>query len=166
MTNTSPQIVSFDPAHRKALLDLSIRAWDPVFPRVMEAVPRFVYESFYPHGWRQRQYDDLATTLDEEPDNIDVAIHESAPVGWVCTRLHPEDRMGEVYVLVVDPEHQRRGVGQALLEHSFRRIRAAGMGMVMVETGDDLGHAPARAIYESIGFERWPVARYFKDLGQ
>lgn len=36
--------------------------------------------------------------------------------------------------------------------------------MVMVETGGDRGHVPARATYEAEGFVRWPVARYFKDL--
>jgi hypothetical protein len=40
------------------------------------------------------------------------------------------------------------------------------MTMVMVETGDDSGHAAARSAYESTGFERWPVARYFKDLSR
>jgi hypothetical protein len=36
--------------------------------------------------------------------------------------------------------------------------------MVMVETGGDPGHAAAQAGYEAAGFERWPVARYFKNL--
>ena len=43
-------------------------------------------------------------------------------------------------------------------------MRSAGMQIVMVETGDDPGHAASRATYESIGFERWPVARYFREL--
>lgn len=72
--------------------------------------------------------------------------------------------MGEVYVLAVDPRHQRQSIGNALLEHSFERIRRADMNMVMVETGDDRGHAPARSAYDAAGFERWPVARYFKGL--
>ena len=38
------------------------------------------------------------------------------------------------------------------------------MRMVMVETGDDPGHVPARNDYEAAGFEPWPVARYFKNL--
>ena len=38
------------------------------------------------------------------------------------------------------------------------------MRMVMVETGDDPGHEPARRLYESAGYQRWPVARYFADL--
>jgi GNAT superfamily N-acetyltransferase len=93
-----------------------------------------------------------------------VALVNGVPAGWVCTRLHPDDRMGEVYVLAVDPDHQRAGVGRALLERSFDRARRAGMRMAMVETGDDPGHEPSRRAYEAAGFERYPVARYFKDL--
>ena len=146
------EIVAYRPEQRRALLDLSLRAWAPVFPLMEPDVPAFVYRSFYPEGWRQRQAADLAEVLD------------GRPVGWVCTRLHPEDRMGEVYIVVVDPDYQRRGIGRALMNHSMERARAAGMAMVMVETGGDHGHAPARATYEGLGFQRWPVARYFKDL--
>ncbi len=157
-------IVAFVPEHREALLALSLRAWEPVFPLVREAVSPFVYEAFYPSGWRERQRADLAAVLDNEPENVDVALVELQPVGWVCTRLHPADSMSEMYVLAVDPAHQRTGVGRALMDHSFARARKAGMRMVMVETGDDPGHMPARRAYEAVGFERWPVARYFKDL--
>lgn len=52
--------------------------------------------------------------------------------------------MSEVYVLAVDPLHQRKGVSRALMDHSFDVGRKAGMSMVLVETGDDPGHAPAR----------------------
>src|SRR5699024_4836768 len=52
----------------------------------------------------------------------------------------------------------------ALLDHAQARAREAGMRMVMVETGDDPGHEPARRLYESAGYQRWPVARYFADL--
>ena len=158
------EIIAYRPQQRQELLDLSLRAWAPVFPLMEQDVPAFVYRSFYPEGWRQRQASDLAEVLDGEPDNVDVAVLDDRPVGWVCTRLHPEDRMGEVYIVVVDPDYQRRGIGRALMNHSMERARAAGMAMVMVETGGDRGHAPARATYEGLGFRRWPVARYFKDL--
>ncbi len=159
-------IAAYDPGDRSALLDLSLRAWRPVFPLMRPNVPGFVYDSFYPEGWEQRQAADLAEVLDGEPENVDVASEGGRPVGWVCTRLHPGDDMGEIYVIVVDPDHQRRGIGRALMEHTHRRIAEAGMRMAMVETGGDPGHAPARRAYEAAGFERWPVARYFKDLGR
>lgn len=158
------QIVPFSAGHREPLLALSLRAWEPVFPLLEPAVPSFVYESFYPRGWRERQTDDLAATLDGEPENIDVVLVDGAPAGWICTRLHPKDSMGEVYVLAVDPQHQGKGLGRALMHHSIGRARSHGMRMVMVETGDDPGHETARRLYERSGFERWPVARYFKDI--
>ncbi|MEP6500528.1 hypothetical protein [Microcoleus vaginatus] len=40
----------------------------------------------------------------------------------------------------------------------------AGMSVAMVETGGDRGHERARHTYEKVGFELFPVARYFKKL--
>lgn len=158
------EIIPFRPHHREALLELSLRAWAPVFPLVREDVPDFVCRSFWPDGWETRQRSDLAQVLDDTPGEVDVAVSDEVPVGWVCTRLHPEDSMGEVFVVAVAPEVQNRGVGRMLLEHAETRVRAAGMSMIMVETGGDRGHAPARSLYRSEGYVRWPVARYFKDL--
>ncbi|WP_081737784.1 GNAT family N-acetyltransferase [Arthrobacter sp. H41] len=121
-----------------------------------------MYESFYPQGWITRQVADLSRVLDDEPGSVQVALEDGQVIGWEAVRLHLQDRMGEVYVLAVDPDYQRRGVGTALMNHAFENIRAA--GMAMVETGDDPGHAASRASYEAAGFTRWPVARYFKDL--
>ena len=83
------EIVAYRPQQRQALLDLSLRAWAPVFPLMEQDVPAFVYRSFYPEGWRQRQAADLAEVLDGEPDGVDVAVLDGRPVGWVCTRPIP-----------------------------------------------------------------------------
>lgn len=158
------EIVKYMSHHRDEVLALSLRAWDPVFPLMRESVTAFVYENFYPNGWRERQFEDLASVLDGEPENVAVAVDGSTILGWVCTRLHAQDQMSEIYVLAVDPAFQGRGIARALMEHSFHQARQAGMRMVLVETGGDPGHAPARRAYEAVGFQRWPVARYFKDL--
>lgn len=158
------QIRPYTSEQRAAVLQLSVRAWAPVFPITRSAVPEFVYDSFYPDGWEARQLADMATVLDEEPENVDLAFDGEVLAGWACTRLHPEDHMAELYVLAVDPSQQRQGVASALMGCVDDRARAAGMKMVMVETGGDPGHAPARAVYESAGYQRWPVARYFKGV--
>lgn len=158
------EIAAFEPSLKARVLELSLRAWEPVFDGLRAAVQGYVYEAFYPRGWRARQVSDIEGFLDAEGGRAWVAVRDGAVVGWVGVRLHPEDMMGEIHVLAVDPDHQRRGVATALVEHAMAQMSRSGMRIVMVETGDDPGHAPSRAVYEAAGFERWPVARYFRKL--
>lgn len=39
-------------------------------------------------------------------------------------------------------------------------MRARGVAVVHVGTGGDVFHAPARALYESLGFSAYPVVDY------
>lgn len=158
------KIVPYESHHRSQVLALSLQAWAPVFAKLEPAVPPYVYRAFYPDGWEMRQAAEIEKVLREEDQSVWVAFDSDTAVGWVGTRLHPEDSMGEVYILAVDPTRQREGVASALLETAVGYMRAAGMKIVMVETGDDPGHAASRATYECSGFERWPVARYFREL--
>lgn len=150
--------------YRAAILALSLKAWSPVFQKLKPAVPDYVYANFYPKGWEVRQTDDIGAFLDSEGEQVWVALDGQAVAGFVGIRLHHEDNMGEIYILAVDPDHQRKGIAQALMDLAFESLRRVGMKMVMVETGDDPGHAPSRATYEKAGFARWPVARYFRKL--
>lgn len=157
-------IVPFGADHLEPIVALSLRAWAPVFAKLEPAVQPYVYRAFYPQGWRARQEADIRALLATEGDRVRVALDGDAVGGWVGLRVHPEDRMGEIHILAVDPDHQRRGIATALMKQAFAEFSAAGMAMVMVETGDDPGHAPSRATYERAGFQRWPVARYFREL--
>lgn len=157
-------IVSFAPEFRDAVVGLSLRAWAPVFERMRSAVEPYIYDAFYPDGWEVRQAADIGDFLDAEGGQVWVAMVDSAVAGWIGIRLHPADQMGEIHILAVDPGDQRRGVASALMAHAMSTMREAGMKIVMVETGDDPGHAASRATYEHAGFKRWPVARYFRPL--
>jgi GNAT superfamily N-acetyltransferase len=158
------QILPYAPTYRQALLDLSLAAWEPVFSNMRPAVPDYVFQAFYPDGWKKRQLADIDAFIDESADLIWLALRDDILVGWVGGKIHPEDRMGEIFILAVAPTAQRQGIAGALMEHVFNFMRGSGMSMMMVETGDDPGHAPSRAAYEQAGFERWPVARYFRKL--
>ena len=146
------------------ILAISQRAWTPVFALLQEHVQRYIYDAFYPKGWWQRQQADIQDMIAEGKTSVWIARSEEKTVGYIGIRIHPEDMMGEIYIIAVDPDHQGRGAASMLMRFAFDEIKRAGMKMVMVETGGDPGHAPARRAYEAIGFERWPVARYFKQL--
>lgn len=158
------EIEPFTPQFTRDVIELAIAAWRPVFAKTEFEVPRFVYDAFYPEGWEARQRADVAAILESEPQNIWLARVDEDLAGFIGIRLHVEDQMGEIYIIAVSPAHQRAGIGRRLMQFAEEHIRANGMQMIMVETIADAGHEPARRAYESFGFERWPVARYFKEL--
>jgi|SRR5215469_10987178 len=54
-----------------------------------------------------------------------------------------------------------RGIGRAILDHLIDVARALGIRRVSLETGTTLGFAPARALYEDVGFvESGPFGSY------
>jgi GNAT superfamily N-acetyltransferase len=158
------EVVPYSREHKQAVIDLAIAAWTPVFAKTQCEVPGFVYKTFYPDGWEARQKKDVATLLETEPQTIWLARLGHEPIGFIGVRIHAADRMGEVHILAVAPDHQRLGIGRRLMQFAEDHIRMRGMKMIMVETIGDTGHEPARRAYEAFGFERWPVARYFKAL--
>jgi hypothetical protein len=43
-------------------------------------------------------------------------------------------------------------------------MKAAGVEVVGIGTGDDAFHAAARSLYESMGFTKIPIAGYLKKI--
>lgn len=158
------RLIPYTPEQRTAVLDLAVEAWTPVFADTSEEVPDFVYDAFYPEGWQARQIEDVGALLDQSEVSVWLLSDNQGLLGFVGFQLHPEDRMGAIHIIAIAPARQRQGLGKRLLNFAEAQIRDAGMSMAMVETVGDTGHAPARAAYEASGYERWPVARYFKKL--
>ena len=157
-------IVAYRSEYRDEVLALTLAVWTPIFAKTRHEVPSFVYDAFYPQGWQARQTSDVGSLLDTEPENIWLAMQDGELAGFIGLRMHPDDQMGEVSIIAVSPDRQRQGIGRALLDFAEQQSRSAGMKIVMVETVGDRGHAPARRAYEATGYERWPVARYFKPV--
>ena len=147
-----------------AVVRLSLRAWEPVFASLGEVFSAEVYRESYPQGWRVSQQKAVEAACSDPPMRVWVAVADASVAGFVAIRFHEADKMGEIYMIAVDPDFQRRGLGAALTEHALDAMKSAGMSLAMVETGADDGHAPARRTYEKSGFDLFPVARYFKKL--
>lgn len=78
--------------------------------------------------------------------------------------LSGKEPLGQIYMIAVDPPHQRRGVGIALTTHATDWIRRQGMTVALIGTGGGPGHAPARRLYERAGYTPLPIVNYFKRL--
>jgi ribosomal protein S18 acetylase RimI-like enzyme len=157
------RIEPYDDSKLEAIVRLALRAWAPVFESIANAMDPEVYREQHP-DWRVTQRKAVEAVCADPDAHVWVALEGSDTVGFVALKLHAEDRIGEIYMIAVDPDFQRRGIAASLTDHSLAWLKQAGMTTAMVETGGDPGHAPARRTYESAGFRLFPVAKYFKKL--
>lgn len=145
------------------VVELSLRAWAPVFDSLRGALGEGLFSRMHP-DWREGQRRAVEEACADGQLTVSVAEIDGAVVGFVAVKADVDGRLGEIHMVAVDPDHQRRGVGGALTRVATDQLAEAGMSIAMVETGGDPGHAPARATYEQAGFTLLPIARYFKLL--
>ena len=157
------KIQPYEDSKLDAIVRLSLRAWEPVFDSIRKAMDPDVYREQHP-DWRVTQKDAVESVCADLETRVWTASEGSQTIGFVAVKLHSDERLGEIYMIAVDPKSQRRGIATALTKHALAWFKESGMTTVMVDTGGDPGHAPARRTYESAGFRPFPIARYFKKL--
>jgi len=157
------QIKPYEPSDVEAVVRLSLRAWSPVFDSLKKALEPSVWQQFYPDGWQVSQEKSVRDTCANADMKTWVAIEGGNVAGFVVVRFH-DGKLGEIYMIAVDPNYNRRGIAMAKTDFAVDRMKEAGMEIAMVETGGDPGHAPARAAYEKAQFRALPLARYFRKL--
>ncbi len=115
---------------------------------------------------------DLATLLEREkepwfdPDGLLVLEADGRVAGSCWTKIHADTDppMGEIYVIVVDPEFHGRGWGRALTEAGLDWLAGRGLttGMLYV----DAENVAAVSMYRSMGFVDDHVDRsYVQHIG-
>ena len=147
-----------------AIVEFSLRAWEPVFASLREVLGDDIFFRLHP-DWKEDQADAVRSACTNEERDVFVAAMDGRPIGFVAVALNAfHERMGVVDIIGVDPDYQRRGISSQLTEFATEHMRSRGMDIAVVETGGDPGHQPARAAYEAAGFTLLPIARYFRLL--
>lgn len=159
-----PIVRAFEERDQDVVVALSLRAWAPVFASLEEVLGESgVYAQMHP-DWRADQQRAVRAACSAEGIHVWVAERDTVVAGFVAARLDHEESMGEIYMIAVDPAHQRNGIGSLLTSFALQWFKDNGMALAMVETGGDPGHAPARRTYEQAGFAHLPISRYFLKL--
>jgi ribosomal protein S18 acetylase RimI-like enzyme len=159
-----PRIRLFEDQDAEAVVDLSLRAWAPVFASLEQVLGSEIFRRLHP-DWREDQRRTVENVCASKKAQVWVAAVNGSAVGFVAVEIFdPERSIGEISMLAVDPDHQGGGIGTALTEFALDKLKDAGMRVAIVETGGDPGHAAARRTYEKAGYVLLPIARYFKNL--
>lgn len=153
------RIRGFEGGDLESVVRLSLRAWAPVFDSIEQGMDTAVFQYFFP-DWQVEQRNAVAAVFADKEAHVWVCDSDGVVVGFVAV-YQRQPTYGEIYMIAVDPDAQKQGVGRALIDHALNWMRENGVIVAMVETGGDPGHAPARRLYERAGFRLWPVARYY-----
>ncbi|WP_073948532.1 mycothiol synthase [Streptomyces kebangsaanensis] len=100
----------------------------------------------------QRDLDDRKAESWFDPRGFFLAERESDGqlIGFHWTKVHQEERLGEVYVLGVRPGVQGGGLGKALTLIGLRHLAAEGLPTAMLYV--DADNKAAVSVYERLGF--------------
>jgi len=132
----------------RRLQDITAHTFGPV------SIDRNMEQRLGPFGegdWSTRKVASIADDCAAQPDGVFVATAPAGDVvGYVTTRLNAVSRIGWIPNLAVDPAHQGKGVGRALLLHALDYFRHSGMEVAKIETLDQ--NPVGQALYPSLGF--------------
>ena len=105
-------------------------------------------------GWNQT-LDDWRRFLSMEPEGCFLAEMDGVPVGTVTT-LRYSSQLAWVGMVLVHPDHRRRGIGRALLNHGIEWLQEHGVRCIKLDA------TPAgKQVYEGMGFkDEWTLTRW------
>lgn len=108
--------------------------------------------------------DDLHARMAErwfDPAGFLVHEHDGRIDGFCWTKVHDEEHppMGEIFVIGVDPDAQGHGLGRALVLAGLDHLAGLGLGHGMLWVEAD--NAPARRLYEDLGFVEVSSRRFW-----
>lgn len=155
----------FLPHDQPRLFALTVEAFEPFYEGSLRPLLGDAIFEIQQGRWREDHWHQLAGLHDPARHRF-VAVAEVDGVvdGYVAWNVEPERRRGRVEILAVDAEHRRDRLGTALCEHAFAEMREHGAEAAEVATVGDDFHAPARALYESLGCVPLPATLYYRQL--
>jgi ribosomal-protein-alanine N-acetyltransferase len=87
------------------------------------------------------------------------AVEDGVMIGFIAGETRPAQRIAWIATLAVDPRHQRRGVGSALLRECESRLK-----LPLVKLTVRVSNQGAISLYEKEGYRSVDIwKRYYRD---
>ena len=159
------EIRPYTDADYERVLAICIAAFEPIHQGFEAALGRQVFDLQY-NDWKERYADTIRTIApDDEKIKVYVAALDGSVAGFIFLLIDAKRKTGELGLNAVDPPMQGRGIGRAMYEFAFAKLKEHGALIACVGTGGDDAHGRARRAYEAVGFDRGiPGIYLFKSL--
>jgi ribosomal protein S18 acetylase RimI-like enzyme len=129
------EIREFRESDIDAIVEFSLRAWEPVFASLREVLGDPIFFRLKP-DWKAVQAEEVrASCLSDERDAF-VAVVDAKPVGFVTVALDAfNEGMGVIEIIGVDPDYQRTGIASHLTNRALEHMRRCGMDISFQRRG-------------------------------
>ena len=138
--NTSYQICTFDPAKDKA-------TWLALNNKTFAKHPD-------QGNWVLADLENRMAESWFEPSGFFLAMEDGQIVGFVWTKIHQglvqQEPVGELFVVGVDPDHAKQGIGKALSTEAINYFIAKGLKKAMLYV--DADNLNGLSLYTKLGF--------------
>jgi ribosomal protein S18 acetylase RimI-like enzyme len=154
------------PEDAARLADIAEQAWQPVWREVRRQLGDELFEQLHHEAIAHKRRDVVTHAL-AYPHWFFVAERDGQIVGFMGVRLNMgRDRVvAEIGNNAVDPPVQGQGIATRLYTHALDYFREHGQRYVILTTGLDDAHAPARRAYEKTGMRQaCPGVKYILKL--
>ena len=159
-----PRLRPYVDADWEAVLDVCLVAFAPACES-LERLPQTESLAHADPDWRTSIGRYLRSlTRSGERRRLLVAELRGSLVGVVHYEVDAETQSGSIGVSAVHPAWQGKGIGTLMYDHVLDAMRAQGVKYATADTEGDASHAPARRVYEKLGFVAIPMVHYFKRL--
>ncbi len=173
MINESTRTIrEAESADTDAMVDIALRAWEPVFASFRRLMGDVLFSRMYDDWMADKESQIRVAAAPESQASFLVTDIGDRVVGFVSwhvqQRAQQRKQKGSVAEIgnnAVDPDWQNRGIATSQYKEVTRRCRESGVATIKVSTGLDPSHAPARRAYEKAGFGGGiPMVTYWQDL--
>jgi ribosomal protein S18 acetylase RimI-like enzyme len=149
--------------YEKALA-VCIAAFTPIHQGFAAALGPKVFQLQY-HDWQARYAETFRAIGSDASTKVFVAEQDGVLAGFVFATLDGPHKTGEIGLNAVAPAFQRRGIARSLYAFALSDLKGRGAEIAYVGTAGDAAHAPARAAYRALGFDKViPSLHLFKNL--
>ena len=120
------EIRSYEESDLEAIVEFSLRAWQPVFESLRQVLGDAIFERLHDPEWTAVQAEAVRSSCTSEERDVFVAVANGLPVGFAAVALNAfHEGMGVVDIVAVDPDYQRRGIARQLMERSAEHMSPA-----------------------------------------
>ena len=165
MNMSDPLVIrTVRPEEVETITQIAVAAWEPIYAHAREVLGERIFSLRSPN-WQAEKARQVRNACHDDRMRVLVAEWDGEIAGFVTYCPRRTEQMAVIGNNAVHPDYQGRGIATRMYERVLEDLRAEGVAFVMVTTGGDPAHAPARRAYEKVGFDRaLPSIDYYMEL--